>query len=98
MYTHFGSDFFRNGRLDPEFERRMRRLAGKRNWFVPVATLLDHLSKQRDLKAIPAGEWAAMERRFLKEKLRDRNPLRWLRSKPQLERSRDPDEPSEPIT
>ncbi len=87
MYTHFGSGFCRDGRLDPDFERLVRRLAGKNGWFVPVGTLLDHLSGQRILRAIPERERAAMERRFLMEKLRDRNPLRRLRSKLQLEQS-----------
>ena len=34
------------GRVDPTFERRIAYLASKRGWFVPVSTLLDHLSTQ----------------------------------------------------
>lgn len=44
IYTHFGRGFVdANGRLDPTFEERMRFLASRPGWFVPVSTLLDHL-------------------------------------------------------
>ena len=69
MYTHFGLHFCKNGKLDPEFVRLMRRLAGKDGWFVPVATLLDHLRTQRQDHTIPPGELSRMERRWLKERL-----------------------------
>ena len=69
MYTHFGKGFCENGRLAPEFERLMRRLAGKNGWFVPVATLLDHLASLQRESVISAGERATMERRWFLEKL-----------------------------
>src|SRR5262249_20211887 len=43
MYSHFPQGFYVDGRIDPRFRRLMTRLAGKNGWFVPVATLLDHL-------------------------------------------------------
>jgi hypothetical protein len=43
IYTHFGVEFAEHGRLDPRFVRVMEDLAARRGWFVPVATLLDHL-------------------------------------------------------
>jgi hypothetical protein len=45
VYTHFASGFVDDaGRVDPTFERRIAYLASKPGWFVPVSTLLDHLS------------------------------------------------------
>jgi hypothetical protein len=47
VYTHFASGFVDGaGRVDELFERRIRYLASKRGWFVPVSTLLDHLAAQ----------------------------------------------------
>ena len=48
MYMHFASGFVHDGALDTRFEALMSRLAGKNCWFVPVATLLDHLAARHD--------------------------------------------------
>lgn len=68
MYTHFGCDFH-NGRLNPTFERLMRRLAAKNGWFVPVSTLLDYLRSRQTSSTIPAPELSALENRWLRYKL-----------------------------
>lgn len=48
VYTHFGDGFVdSSGRLNSEFEQRMRYLAEKDGWFVPAGTILDHLLSQR---------------------------------------------------
>jgi hypothetical protein len=45
VYTHFASGFLdEKGRVDPIFERRIRYLASKPGWFVPVTPLLDFLA------------------------------------------------------
>ncbi len=45
--THFASGFVdADGRVDQRFEQRIADLASKRGWFVPVSSLLDHLSAQ----------------------------------------------------
>jgi hypothetical protein len=47
VYTHFASGFVdADGLVDPRFEQRIAYLASKRGWFVPVSSLLDHLSTQ----------------------------------------------------
>jgi len=46
-YTHFGTGFWRDSRLNPEFARLMRRLANLPGWFVPASRLLDYLGKVR---------------------------------------------------
>jgi hypothetical protein len=70
MYTHFAKGFCENGVLHTEFERLLRRLAKKNGWFVPVATLLDHLQKRQTQSIIPPRELARMERTWLWTKLR----------------------------
>ena len=70
MYTHLGAGFYRSGRLDPEFERLMRRLAQRDGWFAPVSTVLDHMRATQGDWELAAPERAALERRWLLEKVR----------------------------
>jgi hypothetical protein len=46
VYTHLADIADADGRVDPTFEKRLRYLASKRGWFVPVSTLLDHLARR----------------------------------------------------
>ena len=61
--------FSERGKLNPQFERLVRRLAGKNGWFVPVATLLDYLLKIHGQHDITPLERQRMESRWLLEKL-----------------------------
>ena len=70
LYTHFANGFFTRGSLDEGFRRAMERLAGRSGWFAPVGELLDYLLTQGGGGEIPRGELAAMERRWLWQKLR----------------------------
>jgi hypothetical protein len=70
MYTHFASGFYREGTIDPRFKVLMERLGGKNGWFVPVTTLLDHLSAQRGETVISNAQRRVLERRWLLSKLR----------------------------
>ena len=70
VYTHLAAGFIKDGRLDPEFERLMRRLASRNGWFVPVSTLLDHLAAGRETLVIDRKSRAALERRWLMSKVR----------------------------
>ncbi len=69
LYTHFAMGFSERGKLNPQFERLVRRLAGKNGWFVPVATLLDYLLKIHGQHDITPLERQRMESRWLLEKL-----------------------------
>jgi len=69
MYTHFGLGFCEGGRVQPRFERLMRRLAGKNGWFVPVTTLLDHLLERRGTAEITSSQRARLEWRWLLHKV-----------------------------
>jgi hypothetical protein len=70
MYTHFGSDFVHDRRVDPRFERLMRRLSERNGWFVPVTTLLDFLLVAKGPHEITDRERSALERRWLAHKIR----------------------------
>ena len=70
MYTHFASGFWRDGQLDGRFRGLMERLAGRNGWFVPVTTLLDHLAERRGITELTARQRSALERRWLRSKIR----------------------------
>jgi hypothetical protein len=48
----------------------MKRLAAKNGWFVPVATLLDYLKQRNGIRVVTGAERAALERRWLFDKIR----------------------------
>lgn len=68
--THIGKGFAPGGRLDVRVADRLRAVAARRGWFVPVSRLLDHLRAQRRGGPIPAGEWRAMQWRWARDTLR----------------------------
>jgi len=70
MYTHFASGFWRDGQLDARFRELTERLARRNGWFVPVTTLLDHLVERRGLTTITDAQRRALERRWLRSKIR----------------------------
>ncbi len=70
VYTHFASGFVEDGRVDARFTALMRRLAQMNGWFVPVATLLDHIVAQRGITTISPRSRLALERRWLASKAR----------------------------
>jgi hypothetical protein len=69
MYTHFGHGYVEDGRLHPRFKALMERLSRKNGWFVPVGVLLDYLRGAAPPAAITDAQRAALERRWLFQKL-----------------------------
>jgi hypothetical protein len=69
MYTHFAKGFCEDRLIYPKFARLMRRLSEKNGWFVPVATLLDHLQSTRASSVITSAERTRLERRWFLSKL-----------------------------
>jgi hypothetical protein len=70
LYSHFAFGFVEDGRLDPRFERLVKRLGGLPGWFVPASTLLDHLKKQPGWQAVRSPDQIrALQRRWLRSKL-----------------------------
>ena len=70
MYTHFASGFWSAGELNSRFRELMQRLASRNGWFVPVTTLLDYLVQHRGLTVLSAAQRRALERRWLRSKIR----------------------------
>lgn len=69
MYTHFAFGFTQQGRVEPRFHQLMERLARKGGWFVPVASLLDHLMAARGPCVISDSQRSRLERKWLLEKI-----------------------------
>ena len=69
VYTHLGSGFERNGKVDARFAQLMRRLASKNGWFVPVTTLLDHIRAQQGLRTLSSWERRRLEWRWFAHKM-----------------------------
>lgn len=69
VYTHFACSFQKDGKLNARFRELLERLCSKNGWFVPVATLLDYIVKQRGIHEITPRERAKLERRWLFDKL-----------------------------
>jgi len=69
MYAHFARGFQENGRLQPRFRQLIERLAQKRGWFVPVATVMEYLLRVQGHHDITDDERKWLERRWLREKL-----------------------------
>ena len=70
MYTHFAKGFQTDGQVDRRFRELMERLARKPGWFVPVATLLDHLASRNGIHQLTDGERSGLQRRWLMHKIR----------------------------
>jgi len=71
MYTHFAKGFLADGKIEPRFERLMKRLAGLGGWFVPLSTLLDFLAARGGgVHDITPPERGQLQWRWLLSKLR----------------------------
>lgn len=68
MYTHFGKGFVQNGRLDSRFTELMKRFSRKNGWFVPLNTILDHLSQRSPARVIAPSQRSDLEWRWLLSK------------------------------
>lgn len=68
LYAHLGAGFS-EGTNFRRFKQLMERLAQKKGWFVPTATLLDFLRDQRGHRVITPRERSRLERRWLTQKL-----------------------------
>jgi hypothetical protein len=81
LATHIGKGFVENGRVHPETERLLRRLAERRGWFAPVGEILDWLHARRDADDLPPGEWRRMQWRWARDLARRKWSHRMRRSR-----------------
>lgn len=70
IYTHLACGFVEQGKVRPDVERLLRRLAALNGWFVPVGQLLDFLRNQNSGHQLTAAERARLERKWLWHKIR----------------------------
>ncbi len=69
IYTHFAYGFCSGGRLEPRFDRLLRRLARMNGWFVPVRTLLDFLLETKGRHELSSAERRRLEWSWLWHKV-----------------------------
>ncbi len=69
LYTHFGNGFCRGGVLDPDFVRTTTDLASRQAWIAPVSEVLDHLRSQLSSTVLTDRERAALEWRWIVDRL-----------------------------
>ncbi len=69
--VHFGSNFVRDGEVDPEFRRRLEFLGRHNGWFVPASTILEFLRRGRQRKelAVSAPRLGQLEAAWLAGKV-----------------------------
>lgn len=75
VYTHFASGFVDgDGQVDSVFQERIKDLASRNGWFVPVGSVLDHLlaGSEADDKFVDAGYQRRITRRWVVERVRKR--------------------------
>jgi hypothetical protein len=70
--THFGKGFVKDGRVDPVTAERLRYLADKGGWFVPVSDVLDRLAEAGRGRTLTRAELLRLELRFLADRIRRR--------------------------
>ncbi len=75
LYTHLGSGFWWEDALHPGFVDVMRDLAGRDGWFAPVGAVLDHLRTQRPATELSRRQRSALERRWLRQRVRRRDQV-----------------------
>jgi hypothetical protein len=66
LYTHF-FDFQKNGKVLPQVEQLLKRLARKNGWFVPVGTLLDYLLAQKSDPVLKDSQRKRLEWLWLRD-------------------------------
>ncbi len=71
--THLGKGFVRDGQLEPAVDETLRYLADRPGWYVPVSTLLDHLSEVGGAPMLSPIALFRLELRYLVDQVRRRS-------------------------
>ncbi|MCB1040573.1 MAG: hypothetical protein KDA94_13740 [Acidimicrobiales bacterium] len=73
VYTHFGVDFARDGKVDPRFVAVMEDLASRDAWCAPTSEVLDHIRAQRgDDVPLTGRQRSRLENRWIVDQARHR--------------------------
>jgi hypothetical protein len=73
-YVHFADGFAKNGKVVPEFGKRLEYISAKDGWFAPVSDVLDFLTFDKGLseRAISPKRLRTIESRWLMNKVLDK--------------------------
>ncbi len=76
--THLGKKFAVDGRMNPETETLLQRLAGRPGWFPNLSELLDFLRQERGAESdrMAPSEWRAMQWTYLRDVVRQKQAQR----------------------
>jgi hypothetical protein len=70
-YVHFAYGFVENGRVNPEFQKRLEYIAARNGWFAPASEVLNYLRRggRPQERAMTLKRLRALERKWLLAKL-----------------------------
>jgi hypothetical protein len=76
--THLGKKFAVDGRVNPETQALLTRLARRAGWFPNLSELLDFLREERGVgnDRLRSGEWSAMQWTYLRDVFRQKDAQR----------------------
>jgi hypothetical protein len=69
VYTHFASDFMKDGTLNSTFVEQMKFLAKQNGWFVPASKILDYLLSQRSSQHVSSSYLIGLNVRWLRDRI-----------------------------
>ncbi len=69
LYTHLGTNFTWDGRVEPDVVEAIARLADRPAWFAPASTVLDHVRSERGDHVLTDPERRRLELRWMRDQL-----------------------------
>lgn len=70
--THLGKGFYRNNKLNPEFEKSIEYLRSLPGWYVPASQLLDFIKAEKGVGTLSTVERSHMEYAHIVDRISDR--------------------------
>jgi len=67
--THIGKGFYRDKKLNPDFQTTIQYLKEQPGWYVPVSQLLDHINSEQGIKELTRLERFMMETSHVMDRL-----------------------------
>lgn len=65
LQTHLGQDLVSEGKLHPEFENGMKRIARRNGWFKPINKILDHAKERQGIVELSTPQALLLEARWV---------------------------------
>jgi hypothetical protein len=67
LAAHLGQGLAEEGKVNPAFEKGIRRLAEREGWFAPVAVVLDYLERKTPNRILTIPQALALETNWAKD-------------------------------